>query len=60
MSPVINGFALVAFFLFYFLYKYLLTWVIDQPPSSDNGGLFFSKAISHIFVGLHVQQFCLC
>ncbi|SRR5258708_29502534 len=60
ISPVINGLASVAFFLFYFLYKYLLTWVIDQPPSSDTGGLFFPKAINHIFVGLYVQQLCLC
>jgi hypothetical protein len=60
ISPIINGLAFAAFLLFYFLYKYLFTWVHDQPPSSDTGGLFFPKAIQHIFVGLYVQQVCLC
>ncbi|KAH9026750.1 DUF221-domain-containing protein [Lactarius pseudohatsudake] len=60
ISPVINGLAFAAFFLFYMLYKYLFTWVNDQPPSSETGGLFFPKAIQHVFVGLYVQQVCLC
>ncbi|KAI0310000.1 hypothetical protein OF83DRAFT_1071203 [Amylostereum chailletii] len=42
------------------LYKYLLTWVNDQPPASDTGGLFFPKALHHVFVGLYIQQVCLC
>jgi hypothetical protein len=60
ISPLINGFAFVTFFLLYMLYKYLFTWVNDQPPSSDTGGLFFPKAIQHVFVGLYVQQIGLC
>lgn len=60
ISPVINGLAFAAFLLFYFLYKYLFTWVNDQPRSSETGGLFFPKAIQHLFVGLYVQQVCLC
>ena len=60
ISPVINGLALATFFLFYLLYKYLFTWVNNQPHDSDSGGLFFPKAIQHIFVGLYVQQICLC
>jgi len=60
ISPIINGLAFAAFFLFYMLYKYLFTWVNDQPPSSETGGLFFPKAIQHVFVGLYVQQLCLC
>jgi calcium permeable stress-gated cation channel len=60
ISPIINGLAFAAFFLFYFLYKYLFTWVNDQPHSSDTGGLFFPKAIQHMFVGLYIQQLCLC
>jgi len=60
ISPIINGLAFAAFLLFYFLYKYLFTWVHDQPPSGDTGGLFFPKALQHIFVGLYVQQVCLC
>jgi hypothetical protein len=60
ISPIINGLAFAAFSLFYLLYKYLFTWVNDQPHSSDTGGLFFPKAMQHIFVGLYVQQLCLC
>ena len=60
ISPMINGFAFVTFFLLYMLYKYLFTWVNDHPPSSDTGGLFFPKAIQHVFVGLYVQHICLC
>jgi hypothetical protein len=60
ISPIINGLAFAAFFLFYMLYKYLFTWVNDQPLSSDTGGLFFPKALQHLFVGLYVQQICLC
>jgi hypothetical protein len=60
ISPVINGLSCAAFFLFYMLYKYLFTWVNDQPLSSDTGGLFFPKALQHVFVGLYVQQLCLC
>jgi hypothetical protein len=60
ISPIINGLAFAAFFLFYLLYKYLFTWVNDQPSSSETGGLFFPKAMDHVFVGLYVQQLCLC
>jgi hypothetical protein len=60
ISPMINGFAFVTFFLLYMFYKYIFTWVHDHPPSSDTGGLFFPKAIQHVFVGLSVQQICLC
>jgi calcium permeable stress-gated cation channel len=60
ISPIINGLACAAFFLFYLLYKYLFTWVNDQPHTSETGGLFFPKAMNHIFVGLYVQQLCLC
>ena len=60
ISPMINGFAFVTFFLLYMLHKYLFTWVNDHPPSSDTGGLFFPKAIHHVFVGLYVQQIGLC
>jgi hypothetical protein len=60
ISPLINGFAFVTFLLLYMLYKYLFTWVNDHPPSSDTGGLFFPKAIQHVFVGLYIQQVVLC
>ncbi|GLB42058.1 putative extracellular tail, of 10TM putative phosphate transporter [Lyophyllum shimeji] len=60
ISPVINGLACATFFMFYQLYKYLFLWQYGQPSTSDTGGLFFPKAIQHVFVGLYVQQVCLC
>ncbi|KAG8775510.1 hypothetical protein FRC20_000477 [Serendipita sp. 405] len=59
ISPVINGLAWLAFSLFYFVWKYLFLWQLDQPASGDTGGLFFPKAIQHMFVGLYIQQICL-
>lgn len=60
ISPIINGFACATFFLFYMLYKYLFLWVKEMPASGDTGGMFFPKAIQHIFVGMYIQQICLC
>ncbi|KAG6918385.1 hypothetical protein DXG01_014786 [Tephrocybe rancida] len=59
ISPIINGLACATFFAFYMLYKYLFLWQYGQPSTGDTGGLFFPKAIQHIFVGLYVQQVCL-
>ncbi|KAJ7100262.1 hypothetical protein B0H15DRAFT_936877 [Mycena belliarum] len=59
ISPIINGLACFTFFMFYQLYKYLFLWQFEQPPSSDTGGLFFPKAISHVFTGLYIQQVCM-
>lgn len=59
ITPVINGIAALAFFLFFFVWKYLFLWQLDQPASGDTGGLFFPKAVQHVFVGLYVQQVCL-
>ncbi|KAI9567493.1 hypothetical protein HD554DRAFT_2314817 [Boletus coccyginus] len=60
ISPIINGLAVLAFFLFYQLYKYLFLYQFTQPATADTGGLFYPKAIQHVFVGLYVQQICLC
>lgn len=60
ISPIINGLAVMTFFLLYQLYKYLFLYVYQQPTTSDTGGLFYPKAIQHLFVGLYVQQICLC
>jgi len=60
ISPIINGFGACFFLLSAFAYKYLFTWVWDQPKSMDTGGRFFPKAINHVFVGLYVQEICLC
>ncbi|KAK6996370.1 kinase domain-containing protein [Favolaschia claudopus] len=59
ISPIINGIACFAFFVFYHLYKYLLVWQFAQPRGSDSGGQFFPRAVGHIFVGLYIQQICM-
>jgi len=56
IAPIINGLACATFFAFYQMYKYLFLWQFEQPMSGDTGGLFFPKAIQHLFVGLYVQQ----
>lgn len=60
ISPIINGLSCVTFLLFYLLYKYLFLYRYRQPPSADTGGLFFPKALQHVFVGMYIQQICLC
>ncbi|KAH8116005.1 DUF221-domain-containing protein [Phellopilus nigrolimitatus] len=59
ISPIINGLAFFTFLLFYLLYKYLFLYQFDQPAAGDTGGLFFPKAIQHVFVGMYIQQICL-
>ncbi|KAI5480450.1 AMP deaminase [Pseudohyphozyma bogoriensis] len=60
IAPIVTGVALFSFFLYWFIYKYLFLWVFDCPPSSETGGLFYPKAITHIFVGLYIEQVCMC
>ncbi|KAJ8075602.1 phosphate metabolism protein 7 [Marasmius tenuissimus] len=59
ISPIINGLACFTFFAFYMLYKFLFLYVYQQDVTTDTGGLFFPKAIQHVFVGLYIQQLCL-
>jgi hypothetical protein len=59
IAPIINGLAVVTFAFFYFMYKHQFLWQYSLPRSSETGGLFFPKALNHVFVGLYVQQVCL-
>ncbi|KAL7277352.1 hypothetical protein ACG7TL_009211 [Trametes sanguinea] len=59
ISPIINGLSMVTFFLFYEMYKYLFLWQLDGQKTGETGGLFFPKAIQHLFVGMYLQQICL-
>ncbi|KAG9118704.1 hypothetical protein FRC07_006657, partial [Ceratobasidium sp. 392] len=59
ISPIINGLVCVSFFLFYQVWKYLFLWQMGQPEAGDTGGLFFPKAMQHLFVGLYIQQVCM-
>lgn len=59
ISPIINGLTCFSFFMLFQLWKYLFLWQLEQPKSGETGGLFFPKAIQHIFVGMYIQQICL-
>jgi len=59
ISPIINGLALLSFTLLWLAYKYLFTWVYDQPQAMETGGLYFPKGLSNLFVGLYIEQICL-
>lgn len=59
ISPIINGLSAVMFFLFYQMYKYLFIWQLDGQQVGETGGMFFPRAIQHVFVGMYLQQICL-
>lgn len=60
ISPVINGFGALFFLLAALVWKYIFIWVQDEPAAKDTGGSFFPKAITHVFVGIYIQEVCLC
>lgn len=41
------------------MYKYLFIWQIGGEKAGETGGMFFPRAIQHIFVGLYLQQISL-
>ncbi|KIO24905.1 hypothetical protein M407DRAFT_15343 [Tulasnella calospora MUT 4182] len=59
IAPVINGLALLASFLLWVAWKYLFTWVFDQPDAGETGGLYYPLALGNLFVGLYIEQICL-
>ncbi|KAJ1033108.1 hypothetical protein NDA16_000386 [Ustilago loliicola] len=59
IAPIINGFVAFTFLIFFFGYKYLFLYVYDTKPASETSGLFFGKAIRHIFAGLYVEMIML-
>lgn len=42
ISPVINGLAMLSFMLLWVAWKFLFTWVFDQPDAGETGGLYVS------------------
>lgn len=59
IAPLVSSLALLAFGLFYFVYKYLFIWVYDSPPEAETAGRFYPLALGHIFVGLYIEEICL-
>lgn len=59
IAPLVCGFALVTFALWWICYKYLFIWVNDQPDYMETGGLFFKTALNQMFAGLYIEHLCL-
>lgn len=58
-APIMTILALVAFTLYWVVYKYLFLFVFDVPAAHETGGRFFPLAMNHIFIGLYFCQLCL-
>jgi hypothetical protein len=59
MQPIITALCVIAFFLYLMSFKYLFTYVFEQPPELETGGQWFRKAITLVFVGLYIEELCL-
>lgn len=59
IAPLVCGFAVLTFALWWFCYKYLFIWVYNQPSSMETGGLFFKTALNQMFAGLYIEHLCL-
>lgn len=40
--------------------QYLFTFVYNMPKAGETGGRFFPKAVTHLFVGIYIEEICLC
>ncbi|KAE8189673.1 hypothetical protein CF336_g5630 [Tilletia laevis] len=60
IAPIVVGFAVTTFVLYWLLYKYQFIYVIDQRPETETAGLFFPKAVNQVFAGLYLEQVMLC
>jgi hypothetical protein len=56
IAPIMNLFALVAFFLLFLMYKYQFTYVYNMSGASETAGLFFPKAINFIFCAMYLEM----
>ncbi|KAK0563049.1 phosphate metabolism protein 7 [Tilletia horrida] len=60
IAPIVIGFTVVTFVLYWLLYKYQFIYVIDMRPETETAGLFFPKAINQVFAGLYLEEVMLC
>ena len=59
IQPIIVGFTVVGFLLFYLAYKYNMLWVMDQPAALETGGIIYNKALTSVFTSLYLAEVCL-
>lgn len=56
LAPIVSGFAMVAFFLLWLMYKYSFLYVYDMSGASETAGLFFPKAITFTFAAMYLEM----
>jgi len=59
IQPIITLLCLFIFALYYVAFKYLYVYVYDQPDANETCGLFWPKAVNHLFVGLYIEHIVL-
>ena len=59
IQPIILGYSVLGFSLFYLAYKYNMLWVMDQPVALESGGIIYNKALTSIFTSLYLTEVCL-
>lgn len=57
IAPLSLFFASMVFGLFWLVYRYNLLYVMDYQV--DSGGLYFPKAINHLYMGLYIMEICM-
>ncbi|KAF3928311.1 hypothetical protein AA313_de0209312 [Arthrobotrys entomopaga] len=57
IAPLSLVFASLVFGLFWLVYRYNLLYVMDYQV--DSGGLFFPKAINHLYAGVYIMEICM-
>ncbi|KAK7204615.1 hypothetical protein BZA70DRAFT_238889, partial [Myxozyma melibiosi] len=57
IAPLIMPMCLIAFTLFYIAYRYQFIYCTYNPI--DSSGLYFPRAINHLFTGIYVMELCL-
>lgn len=56
IAPLILFFGFILFCLFWVVYRYNLMFVLD--PKVDSGGLYFPRAVNHLYTGIYVMEVC--
>ncbi|KAF2239873.1 DUF221-domain-containing protein [Viridothelium virens] len=57
IAPLVLAFAAIGLALFWLAYKYEFLFVMDV--GADAKGLFYPRALQHLFVGLYIAELCL-
>jgi len=59
IAPLVCGFALIAFGIWFFVLKYNALYVYNITPETETAGLHFRTALNQLFAGIYVYELCL-